>query len=759
MCPVREFKIKNSKPPWVTNELLEQMKDRDYFYKKAKKYGVEDDWNIAKFCRNRVNSNVRAARADFIRDQLRNNDGNSAKFWRSIKQVMPSDKKGRANPNLNSKISFNADDNSSIHDSQTANYANNFFATTGQSTYPTTDACSPNLPKSQHSYRSDTGFSLEPITIGEVEKLIDKINIFKSSGMTLLSSKLLKDSFQALSKQLLHLYNLSIRTTIFPAQWKKGLVIPIPKTGDPKRVENYRPISLLPLPGKILEKLVHTQLSFYLEENEILSNNQFGFRKQRSTSRAISQLLNQIYININKSVVTTAVYIDFSKAFNCVQHDTLLNKLSHLNLDPNFMMWTASCLTGREQRTLVNNIYSSCLPVPQGVPQGSVLGPLLYIIYANDIGDRIKNNGFTFYADDTVLYSKKRSLEESRVDLQKDLDGLANWCVDNEIYINIDKTKAMFFGSRAKIESSPLPDFFIGDTAIQRAQTYTYLGIKLDEQLTLETHANSVIQRVSNRIYQLSKIRSYVTQKAALLIYKNMILPILEYGDIFLHSASQRVRKKLQILQNKALRCALHRDKYVKSDDLHKDAKLLKLKDRRHVHVLLHMFQLSQMPDFKLWKTHQSTGVRTRSSKKKLIGLRKPNNEKYKKSITYQGPKLWNSLPGSMQKIDSYHEFKTQVNKMFPLSKYKTKGKSKVKSQKSKSKWMKNLTRTLTPNLWTINPFQFPNSDPQSVQPKATKPVPYLLIHHYLISSHLNHNHFPQLSYLLFFHSLNSFLS
>ena len=215
------------------------------------------------------------------------------------------------------------------------------------------------------------------------------------------------------------------------------------------------------------------------------------------------------------------------------------------------------------------------------------------------------------------------------------------------------------------LNSSELPNFRIGNSTLQRVKTYTYLGIKLDEQLTLDTHANSLIQRVSNRIYQLSKIRSYITKKAALLIYKNMILPIMEYGDIFLHSATQVIRKKLQTLQNKALRCALNKDRYYCTVDLHREAKLLKLKDRRHMHMLLHMYQLAQMPDFKLWKSYQSTGVRTRSSKKKLITVRSPQNEKYKRSITYHGPRLWNSLPSKLQKIDSFENFKIQIKMEF----------------------------------------------------------------------------------------------
>ena len=678
LCPVKKFKIRHTKPCWITNELIEQMKDRDYFYTKSKRTNNEDDWNIAKFHRNQVNSNIRRARADFIKDQLRKNEGNGARFWRTIKQVMPNKKSNETN----AKILLSNKHSESIRDCDIAGYMNNFFVNIGNPVSPT-DTNTNNtvsLCPSQSVLNNEEDFHIDSISKKEVEALVDKINVSKSSGISLLSSKLLKDSFQALSEKLTHLFNFSIRTAIFPDQWKKALIIPIPKVGDLKKVENYRPISLLPLPGKILEKLVHSQLSTYLEDNELFSNNQFGFRKQRSTSHAISQLLNQIYTNINKTVLTTAVYVDFSKAFNCVQHSTLLNKLTGLHIDQNLIRWIASYLTNREQRTLANNVYSSYLPVPQGVPQGSVLGPLLYIIYANDIVDRIKNCKFTFYADDMVLYSTKNSLIQTSLELQEDLDSLTNWC----IYINISKTKIMFFGSKTKINSTTLPELSIDGTPLQRVQTYTYLGMKLDEQLSLETHANSVIKKVANKLYQLTKIRYLVSKKAALLIYKNMILPLMEYGDIFLHSASQKIRKKLQVLQNKALRCALAKDKYTKSDDLHKEGKILKLKNRRHIHILLHMFQLAQMPDFKLWKAHQPTGVRTRSSKKKLISLRKPKNEKYKKSITYQGPKLWNALPGHLQKIESYHEFKTQVKKLFP-SKRSEKQEPKRKPKKKTS--------------------------------------------------------------------------
>ena len=441
-------------------------------------------------------------------------------------------KKGNKN---NAKIILTDEQDTTIDDNLVSKHLNDFFVNIGGPNGPMNPIADtdPTTQDYAQTNLSDDFFSPEPIIRMEVRALVDKINCSKSSGITTLSSKLLKDSFQVLDNKLTFLFNFSIREAIFPDKWKNALVIPIPKTGNSRKAENYRPISLLPLPGFFLEKLIHTQLSFYLEENELLSNSQFGFRKQRSTAHAVSQLLIQIYTNINKSTTTVAIYIDFSKAFNCVQHPTLLNKLKKLNLDPNLIRWVASYLENHTQRTLANNVHLDCQPVLQGVPKGSVLGPLLYIIYSNDIADRIQNSGFAFYADDTVLCSKKKSLQQSAIDLQKDLDNLSNWCVDNDIYINTAKAQSMFFGSIAKLGGLDLPIFTIGDTPLERAKTYTYLGIKLDEQLSLEPHANSLIQKVSNKIYQLTKITAYITKKAALLIYKNMILPILEYFFFF----------------------------------------------------------------------------------------------------------------------------------------------------------------------------------------------------------------------------------
>ena len=193
----------------------------------------------------------------------------------------------------------------------------------------------------------------------------------------------------------------------------------------------------------------------------------------------------------------------------------------------------------------------------------------------------------------------------------------------------------------------------------------------LDQHLTFKNHAQQTINRVSAKIYQLKRLPQFISNKAALLIYKNMILPILEYGDILLTSAPKELRGRLQKLQNKAPKCALGKDKWYNINALHKEAKLLKLHHRRKLHLLEHFFRLSHMPNFKEWKKRPKIG--TRSSKKRLMTLRKPITTRYQKSIFYKGPKAWNALPNDLQRIENPMLFKVKL-KNYLTTKWSQKG-------------------------------------------------------------------------------------
>ena len=486
---------------------------------------------------------------------------------------------------------------------------------------------------------------LELVREQEVYRIVKDINVSKSSGLDNISSCVIKEAFLALIPEVTFMMNLSIVSSIFPTAWKEALVVSIPKSGNLTQVKNYRPISLLPLPGKILEKLIHGQLSHYLESAMLLSENQHGFRRDHSTIHSIAQLTSFINAKMDSRVPTLAAYIDFRKAFDCVQHPVLLQKLGGLKLDQSTVEWVRSYLTKRKQRVYANNVYSSFLPITQGVPQGSVLGPLFYIIYANDLIKTFKNCNVAMYADDTVLYTANQSFDLSVDKMQADVNSLAGWCRLNGITVNTEKSKLMIFGSSTVIENLPSFEVTFLNKPMQIVSSYKYLGITLDSQLSYNLHVNKVISVAAGKLKQFQRMRLFLNVNAATLVYKSMILPLLEYGDFFLSATTAINRKRLQTLQNKGLRCALNVSVETSSDELHLQAGLFKLKYRRDQHLLNFMYTWANDPH-KL-KSKSASGPKTRSTKKTYLQLRDRELRSLKRVSPIWAPKNGIACPQS----------------------------------------------------------------------------------------------------------------
>ena len=668
-CPIKKYTVRGTRPKWLTNTLIEQMKDRDYFYKKAKRSLNQDDWNIAKHLRNTTNFNIRQAKANYIIGELEASQDDPKRFWRTIKKVFS--QKGQIK---NTNIRLSDEIGKVIDPDLIPSYINNFFINIGRSissNNPGNNSNDTELQTPRKLNSSDLSLSLPTelanniYEVGEVNETevfreLQNININKPSGMDEINARVLKVSLKEIVPELTKIFNLSIKSTTFPDKWKHATVIPIPKTGDVSKVENYRPISLLPLPGKLLEKLIHRQVESALEIDNHFTNLQHGFRKNRSTIHAILQLVNHINVKLDKGIPTVAVFIDFRKAFDCVCHSTLLRKMEQSNLGPKTMAWISSYLKDRKQLVLANGVKSDSLEVCQGVPQGSILGPLFYILYANDIPNHVKCK-LALYADDTVLYTSSLDPAIIQSELQRDLDNLACWCNLNSLTINVKKTKIMTFGSKKSREKLGELNVSFNGTDLEHVGSFNYLGVKLDQVLQYDLHAKTLIQRVSDKVTYLRRIRRFINSTAALRIYKNMILPILEYGNILLISTKAINRKKLQTLQNKALKCALGLDPLTSTKDTHSMAKLDKLSLRRKHQILQLMFKQKSNPSLWKRKTKKKQGLATRSANKQLFIQYRPKSEKFKKSITVQAPTLWNSLPENIQNLENIALFKNSL--------------------------------------------------------------------------------------------------
>ena len=240
---------------------------------------------------------------------------------------------------------------------EVAHYINDYFINIGNMNKENNPAHTGNAFNQSHNLADESPeeWSPDEFTTEEVRKVIKDINVSKSPGLQDVSSFVVKETFTVLVKQITHLMNISVQSSILPTEWKNALVIPTPKSGNLSLVQNYRPISLLPLPGKILEKLMHKQLMLYVDENSLLTKYQHGFRKGHSCIHSVAQLTNFIDKKMDSGTPTLAAFVDFRKAFDCVQHPILLQKLSCLGLAKSVIDWFRSYLTGRRQQVLANN--------------------------------------------------------------------------------------------------------------------------------------------------------------------------------------------------------------------------------------------------------------------------------------------------------------------------------------------------------------------------------------------------------------------
>lgn len=505
------------------------------------------------------------------------------------------------------------------------------------------------------------------ITITDIIKFVKEIDISKASGFSEVNSKLLKTSLLCLSTTFRDLLVGCVRQRRFPEHWKSATVVVIPKKGNSKLVTNLRPISLIPLPGKLFEQFLNRFLINFMEENNLFTDKQMGFRRGRSTLEGCFSIVKDILDAANNGSFSMAVYIDLAKAFNTVNHLILLKKLAKYGLPTNFVEIMKSYLSNRKQRTIFNGNTSNENFIIDGVPQGSVLGPTLFLCYINDLADRDLKCKIGLYADDTVLYLSDSNVDIMISHLNASLLKLSHWCSDNRLTINASKTKAMIYGPSNmlnKVDTTVLSNtLMLDNTMLEFVESYVYLGVTLDRHLNFSAHINKLKGICSQKLFTLSKIRKYITEGIALKLYKSLILSILDYGDMLYIGASKKDLRSLQLIQNRALRIVNLAPRYTSNLTLHQKYNVLPLYIRRNNNLLkmVHTFILHNVNSEDVsWSMHNSqTNVRTtRQMSTPYLPLPMPRSTKFKESCAYIGPKLWLDLNFSIRSEPEKNRFK-----------------------------------------------------------------------------------------------------
>ena len=426
--------------PWMTSGLIKCSRKCDRLYAKfiGKGQNTDSCQNFTRY-RNVCNSIKRIAKAKYFTDLLQNYANDIRKTWRVLNSIT-----GRKNDKSTISDTFIVGGKKETNKETIANgfanvgrqFADAIPKANKQPSHYT--KCAPNL----HS------LYLFPTDTNEISKILGKCANKKSAGDDGISLVLLKQLSSTISYPIAKLVNMSFEQGVFPTAMKMAKVIPIYKGKSKELFTNYRPISLLSNVSKVLEKVMHKRLSAYMEKHQMLYRNQFGFRPKHSTSDAVIQFAHDALHSLDTNGKCLSVFLDLSKAFDTISHDTLTSKMSHYGVRGTSINWFKSYLCNRTQYVSYKGTKSECSVVTHGVPQGSVLGPLLFILYTNDLPNSIKHSKTMLFADDTTIYATGNNSADLFEKVNEDLSHLTDWFRAIQLSVNASKTKYILISNK-----------------------------------------------------------------------------------------------------------------------------------------------------------------------------------------------------------------------------------------------------------------------------------------------------------------------
>ena len=501
-------------------------------------------------------------------------------------------------------------------------------------------------------------FAFRDITENEVGNLISAIKPKSSYGHDGMSNRLLKVLNPELQKPLTKLINISMKENFFPESWKSAKVVPIYKSGDATQITNYRPISLLLSFSKLLEKAVAHQITNYLEKHQLLYEHQYGFRKGHECKDAILSFTDFIYKARETGHISMGIFIDLKKAFDTCNHKILLEKIKNLGLPTG---WFQSYLHNRSQFVYLNGHNSSLKQVTCGVPQGSVLGPLLFLIYVNDLHKASKEILAILFADDTTLLIKAKTMEELYNKANQNLKIITKWFLDNALTVHPDKSLHMVFGT-----SKSNFKLMMGEKQIEQAGegrdtiAIKFLGLMIDEQLKWHHHVNYIRRKLIAGCMALKTSKYSLNRDLKKLIYNAYIKPHLEYGLAIWGRTYQTVIKPLETTQKRCVRTIVGAKFNAHTAQIFKKLKTLTLKDMCELSLLKIglKVQLNKVPKGLENVVKKKPINRDLRFVERDLAIPYPKVDKNKHLPSYTIPKNWNE--SSFNNIHNIRALKNQ---------------------------------------------------------------------------------------------------
>ena len=518
--------------------------------------------------------------------------------WKLINSITGRPSKGNSSlPN-----SFIVNNQTVSNPKQIANEFNTFFTTIGTTLAAQIEA--KNIPNNSYKKylgeRNETCFSFFPISEMRLSKMVDELKPKWSYGESVVSNNLLKIIYPLIAAPLKKLIDLSLKTGFVPEQISIAKVVPILKGGDPKEFNNYRPISMISSIGKLIEKVVFSELSDFLEHCNILSPYQFGFRHNHNVSHPMLLFSESVQTSLSQNLHNIAVFVDLRKAFDTVDFEILLDKLSHYGVRNVELLWFKNYLK-RTQFTLANATCSEVLAMILGIPQGTILGPLLFLLYINDL-PLVTTLLSLLFADDTTFQCQGNDLPELIKHLNCELSKAQAWFDCNKLTLNANKTKYIIFSN--SVIPDDLPEVIIGDVVIERVgegkkeTSVRFLGLWVDAKLTFRCHISKLKVKLSRGLFALSTSRNDSPLRIRMNIYYCLFESHLRFASNLYGSATTSNLEEIFTMQKQAIRFVSNAPFYSHTSNLFYDLKILKFEDllRMERVSFVHKYKHNRLP-------------------------------------------------------------------------------------------------------------------------------------------------------------------
>lgn len=645
-APIITKRVKGKRSPWLNRELKKEMNFCDSLRRKFQRTRTDSDHNAYKKQRNKTNILVRKARSEHHKKLLKDSASNPQKFWRTIKDIFPSKEK------VICAKSFLIEGVSYSEPSVIASKFCSFFSEIAGKLKSTSIVLKDFIwsPPFKNCNKTYTTFKFRPVTVNETYKHLKRLKRNKSYGIDNLSPGFLKDTAINIAKPLNYVINLCLSHGEIPEDFKIGKVTPIFKGGSKHHLSNYRPITVLPICSKILEHCIHYQLMDHLETHKLLSKDQFGFRRNRNTEIAATIFVDSIRRNMDAGKLTGAIFIDLSKAFDTLSHSQIIANLANYGIHDVEKEFFTNYLFNRKQQVNFQNSMSDIEAVTCGVPQGSILGPLLFLLNFDDVGSVLQDCDIIMYADDTVIFASAKENEEIQQKLSNDFQRVADWLEANELITNMKpgKTECMIFGTPQRTKNKELVITY-RQNIISNTSTYKYLGVNLDKSLSMSEHTNTTYKKALGRLYLLQRLRSQLTVKAATVIYQSLLVPLFTYCSIITCQMNRTYKQKVKLLEDRARKIifkgqpAVH---YIPSVD-----HMMKKRLCQNVYKCLNGDVCEHFDNYFEVMTNNTRNKNT------LLRLPKIRLESSKKSFFYCGAKCFNELPPEIRAAQNIKEF------------------------------------------------------------------------------------------------------